>query len=268
MIPGGPQFHPDPEEAWTAGTWDATARPMIPTATVLKLADAMVAIDHTTNGDGPSRLRALILLAGFAGLRPGELLALRREDVDPLHKTVRVDENAPEVSGVRVLGAPKSEAGYRTVAIPSTVMAVVVEHLDRFVGSEPDAWVFTGPRGGPMGREYLYRYWYEALKIVPEANPGLRVYDLRHHAATLTARMPGITTKELMARIGHSSARAALIYQHATPERDHQIADFLDDEIASAVAEQGQAQILGLRVASKTAQRPPPDPEVGTGDGA
>jgi integrase len=33
----------------------------------------------------------------------------------------------------------------------------------------------------------------------------MRPHDLRHHAATLMARMPGITTKELMARIGHSS---------------------------------------------------------------
>ena len=38
------------------------------------------------------------------------------------------------------------------------------------------------------------------------------VSKVRHHAATLTARMPGITTKELMARIGHASPRAALIY--------------------------------------------------------
>ena len=40
--------------------------------------------------------------------------------------------------------------------------------------------------------------------------------------------MPGITTKELMARIGHSSPRAALIYQHATAERDREVATFLE----------------------------------------
>jgi integrase len=60
---------------------------------------------------------------------------------------------------------------------------------------------------------------------------GLRIHDLRHHAATLTARMPGITTKELMARIGHASPRAALIYQHATEQRDREIAAYLDDAI-------------------------------------
>jgi hypothetical protein len=44
--------------------------------------------------------------------------------------------------------------------------------------------------------------------------------------------MPGITTKELMARIGHASPRAALIYQHATERRDRKIAEYLDDAIA------------------------------------
>ena len=46
--------------------------------------------------------------------------------------------------------------------------------------------------------------------------------------------MPGVTTKELMARIGHASPRAALIYQHATKERDRAIASFLDDVVAAA----------------------------------
>lgn len=47
--------------------------------------------------------------------------------------------------------------------------------------------------------------------------------------------MPGVTTKELMARIGHASPRAALIYQHATAERDRAIAAFLDAEVAATV---------------------------------
>ncbi len=66
------------------------------------------------------------------------------------------------------------------------------------------------------------------------APDGLRPHDLRHHAATLTARMPGITTKELMARIGHASPRAALVYQHATRERDRAVASYLDDVVAAS----------------------------------
>jgi hypothetical protein len=48
----------------------------------------------------------------------------------------------------------------------------------------------------------------------------------------MIARMPRVTTKELMSRIGHSSPRTALIYQHATAERDEAIADYLDEQVA------------------------------------
>jgi hypothetical protein len=46
--------------------------------------------------------------------------------------------------------------------------------------------------------------------------------------------MPGITTKEVMSRMGHASPRAALIYQHATAERDQAVADYLGGVIAEA----------------------------------
>ena len=47
------------------------------------------------------------------------------------------------------------------------------------------------------------------------------------------AAQTGMTTRELMVRIGHSSPRVALIYQHATEERDRAVADQLDTLIAS-----------------------------------
>jgi integrase len=56
--------------------------------------------------------------------------------------------------------------------------------------------------------------------------PDVHFHDLRHTGGTHTA-CAGATTKELMARLGHSSPRAALIYQHATRERDKAIADAL-----------------------------------------
>ena len=56
------------------------------------------------------------------------------------------------------------------------------------------------------------------------------MHDLRHHASTSMARIPGVTTKELMARIGHASPRAALIYQHAT-EDDRKGAVMFGDEM-------------------------------------
>ncbi len=82
----------------------------------------------------------------------------------------------------------------------------------------PGATLFVGPQGLPVTRATLSELWRAAVKTVG-APAGLRIHDLRHHAATLVGRMPGITTNELMARIGHASLRAALIYQHATAER-------------------------------------------------
>jgi hypothetical protein len=123
--------------------------------------------------------------------------------------------------------------------------------VSRQVAPGNDGLVFTGPSGGPLYRGRLSDHWRPACRAVG-APAGLHIHDLRHHAATLTARMPGITTKELMARIGHSSPRAALIYQHATEERDPAAADFLDEQIA-AVERPERAKVCP----SATEPRPP-----------
>jgi site-specific recombinase XerD len=67
------------------------------------------------------------------------------------------------------------------------------------------------------------------------ASSDLHLHDLRHSGATLTAQT-GATLKEIMSRIGHASTRAALIYQHATSTRDHEIATALDALIRAARA--------------------------------
>jgi integrase len=64
----------------------------------------------------------------------------------------------------------------------------------------------------------------------------LHFHDLRHTGNTLAAAA-GASTKELMARMGHASPRAALIYQHATRERDAAIAAALSDVITASAPE-------------------------------
>jgi hypothetical protein len=64
--------------------------------------------------------------------------------------------------------------------------------------------------------------------------------------------MPGVTTKELMARIGHASPRAALRYQHATAERDRAIATFLDEQIKTEHRDK-RAPIMPLPNAARPA---------------
>jgi integrase len=206
-----------------AGTEDAEERILIATTTVLELSDFI-----------RYPYRALVLLAGLGGLRTGESLGLRRQDVDPLRQTVSIRRQAQELTGLgRIEGTPKSDAGKRTVVLPRSAMEALVAHMDSFTSPDPDAVVFTATGGGPLRRARVSEASTEAKAIVG-APADLHMHDLRHHAATLMARMPGVTTKELMARIGHASPRAALIYQHATEERDRAIADFLDARIAES----------------------------------
>ena len=60
----------------------------------------------------------------------------------------------------------------------------------------------------------------------PACLPGFHFHDLRHTGNNLAAAS-GASTRELMHRMGHGSMRAALIYQHATSQRDREIADAL-----------------------------------------
>lgn len=174
----------------------------------------------------PDRYRALVLLAGLSGLRTGELFALTRADVDLLHVTVSVDKQRLRLdSGDVSISAPKTEAGHRTIALPSVLVPELEHHLAHYVAPGPAAIIFTGSRGAPLDRtNFRHRVWVPAVEQV--GVEGLRLHDLRHTAATLAA-ITGATTKELMARLGHASPRAALIYQHATLDRDRAIADAL-----------------------------------------
>jgi integrase len=165
------------------------------------------------------------------------MLALTRADVDLLHHQVRVRASASEITGSgRLVGPTKTDAGLRTVSLPRVASEALEDHLGRFGQPGADGAVFTGPRGGPLRRADLSAEWRAAAAGVDGAPEGLHVHDLRHAGATMMARMPGVTTKELMARIGHASPRAALIYQHATEERDRAVADYLDEQVSEAVA--------------------------------
>ena len=87
--------------------------------------------------------------------------------------------------------------------------------------SEPAAngLVFIGPLGGRLLRRNFRRLWVEAVGKVGLDPAGVHFHDLRHTGNNLAAAT-GASTKELMARMGHSTMRAALIYQHATGEAD------------------------------------------------
>ncbi len=200
-----------------AGTESPDERPVLSIEQVCVLADLM-----------PARQRMLIMVATFASLRYGEVTALRRMDIDLARGAVSVRQAFTEVRGQgMMLGPPKSRAGLRTVGLPNGILTELRDHLAQFVSPEPTALVFTGPKGAPIRRSNFNPLvgWLEAVEAIGE--PGLHFHDLRHTGNTLAAAT-GVSTRDLMARMGHDSMNAAIIYQHATREADRVIADGLD----------------------------------------
>lgn len=205
-----------------AGDEKPPERPVLTVAQVFGLAALMK--------DG--RFRALVLLATFASLRWGEAIALRRCDIDLDGGTVSIRRQYVELSGELVVGPPKSRAGLRTVGIPATVVAELREHMTAFTGHQETALVFTGQLGGVLRRGNFRRDSGWAAAVGKLGVPGLHFHDLRHTGNTLAA--PGASLADLKARMGHDSARAAMIYQHATAAADHAIAAELDRKIEAS----------------------------------
>ena len=172
----------------------------------------------------PDRYRLMALLAAWCALRFGELAELRRSDLDVRSGVIHVRRGVVRISGGRKVKGPKSEAGKRDVAIPPHLIPLVKAHLRDHVAPSREALVFPAASGSHMAPASLYRVYYPARKAA--GRPDLRFHDLRHTGAVLAAAT-GATLAELMARLGHSTAGAALRYQHAAAERDKVIAQAL-----------------------------------------
>ncbi|SHT00491.1 site-specific recombinase XerD [Mycobacteroides abscessus subsp. abscessus] len=191
----------------------------------------------TLTAEMPERYRLMVPLAAWCALRFGELVELRRGDIELTERTER-DEDGNDVviregvlkirrGAVRtddgwVVGDPKSEAGARDVAIPPHVVPAVKAHLaSQHVGAKADALLFAAQSGGHLQPSTLYRHFYKARTAAGRED--LRWHDLRHSGAVLAAQT-GATLAELMARLGHSTPAAAMRYQHAAQGRDQVIA--------------------------------------------
>ncbi|MGW0577934.1 tyrosine-type recombinase/integrase [Streptomyces sp. NPDC002920] len=198
-----------------ADRYDVPERPVLTVAEVFAVADAIA-----------PRYRLLVLLAAFTTLRFGELAALRRRDIDLEGLTVSVRRSQAELQDGRLFDkAPKSAAGVRAISFPAELLDDVTHHLEQFAAPGRDGHVFVGPRGGQLRRSNFRDDWMAAREAAGVSSE-LHFHDLRHTGNTL-ASTAGASTRELMTRMGHSSSRAALIYQHMTSDRDRAIADRL-----------------------------------------
>ena len=182
----------------------------------------------------PEQYRLMVLLAAWCGLRFGELAELRRGDLDTAGAVVRVRRGVIRTDGGRVVKDPKSEAGSRDVNIPPHLIPVVREHLDTRTGREPGTLLFPSARGAHLAPSSLYAVYHPARAAA--GRPDLRFHDLRHTGATWAAE-EGATLADLMARLGHSTPQAAMVYQHSASGRDVAIAAALSERHAAEVVE-------------------------------
>lgn len=208
---GGAESHPE--------------RPTVGPSEVRALADAVA-----------QNRRCMVLLAGFLGLRLGEVLGLSVRHVDLLHGTITVERQLQEAgrSGEQIITAPKSDKGRRVLPMPALVAAEITAHLERMGETSPDAFLFTGAKGGPLRRYVWQADWNKAR--TKAGHPTLRFHDLRHSALTLYAAT-GATIAELQAHAGHASPEAAMRYQHATWDRATALAALVDKVIAADESE-------------------------------
>lgn len=166
------------------------------------------------------RLVSLYQLMLVTGMRRGEAIGLRWEDVDLDGRCLFVVQQITEVRGKSVVGTPKTRRGTRLIPIDTYTAAQLGRHRDG-QGVERLAWgpawndaglVFTRENGLPLRPEYATRH-FQAL-AAKAGLPAIRLHDLRHTNASLSLQA-GVDLKVVSERLGHSQISVtADLYTH------------------------------------------------------
>ena len=148
------------------------------------------------------------------------MIELRRKDIDDICEVITVSRAVTHRGRGCNVGTPKSGKG-RTCVVPPHIRADLKHHLELYVGKDPDALVFPALRDGcHMNDSVFAKHFAPALKTV--GREGVRIHDLRHFAGTQAARCGNLV--ETMQRLGHSTAKASMIYQQVASGRDRELA--------------------------------------------
>lgn len=185
------------------------------------------------------RLEALYTVALALGLRQGEALGLRWQDVDLETRTLTVRYQLQRVDGKPMLVEPKTPKSRRTLALPGIAVDALRRH--RVQQLEERLWagsrwqegglVFTSTIGTPVD-EHNLRKQFRAL-VMKAGLPHMRFHDLRHSAASLLAAQ-GATARDVMETLGHTQIATTMnLYTHVFTERKTELADLMDAALSS-----------------------------------
>jgi integrase len=182
------------------------------------------------------RYRLLVYAAAYTGLRAGELHALRRRDVDLLHRKLRVSRalkdintsspNIPDESKGLIFGPTKTGAS-RSVGLPRFLADMLADHIDPL---GPDDLVFTSREGEPIRQtNFMRRHFKPAVRAaLPAEKHRLRFHDLRHTCAALLIAADA-HPKAIQEHLGHRDIQTTFnVYGHLLPSAQEALAAALD----------------------------------------
>ena len=149
----------------------------------------------------PFGLFALICL--YAGLRRGEVLALRYEDIDRARRVIRVSRAVEYVGNNAHIKAPKTEAGVRTVPLLDPLAAVLP--------ASSSGLIFPREDGQPLTKTQYRKRW---AKYCESIGHEITAHQLRHGYATILYEA-GVEDKDAQELLGHSSIAVTRdVYTH------------------------------------------------------
>ena len=169
----------------------------------------------------------LLLLELTTGLRRGEILALRWDDLDFRTGTLRVERQVQRIQGKLAVSQPKTRASCRSILLPAPVLEILAQYRQ----SVSSHWMFPSPKkeNSPLDPAAVRKKLSAVLKRA--GCPAARFHDLRHTFAT-SALEHGMDVKTLSTVIGHvSSATTLNVYAHVTDEMRQKAADKIDRAI-------------------------------------
>jgi len=181
------------------------------------------------------RLKALWWLLALTGMRRGEALGLRWEDIDEARRVLMVRRAVTSDGSLRSIHEPKTAAGRRAVAVSDYLLDILREHrqrqrLERLAAGpawEPSGYVFTNTKGGLLWPNGVWRA-FKAVLAKAGLPASIRIHDLRHAMATYWLAN-GVPVKVVSERLGHANIAITLqIYAHALPTMQAEAAQEMD----------------------------------------
>jgi len=164
------------------------------------------------------------------GLRRGELLGLKWEDIDLEHGSLRVKRQVARIDGEIVEAPLKTKNAYRTLPLAEDTIQVLKQQRKK-VSSSP--WGFPSPTGGPISPDSVLHMLHRVLKRA--GLPRVRFHDLRHTFATL-ALQNGVDIKTVSGMLGHFSAGFTLdTYAHVTTAAQKEAAKAMERVLTAAL---------------------------------